>query len=107
LKAESCVTEKQFLTFSTLNSKGKGKVHPRTGHEGAEGEERYSYNLSLITALDGVGGQYHVPAALPPGKTQYKLYRRLGGPQSRSGQVRKISLTPGPDPWTTLINTDD
>jgi hypothetical protein len=37
---------------------------------------------------------------LPPGKTQYPLYRRLGGPQSRSGQVRKISHPPGFDPRT-------
>ena len=38
----------------------------------------------------GVRGQRHVPAALyPPGKTRYPLYRRLGGTQSRSGQVRK------------------
>jgi hypothetical protein len=28
---------------------------------------------------------------LPPGKTRYPLYSRLGGPQGRSGQVRKIS----------------
>ena len=27
-----------------------------------------------------VGGQCHVPAPLPPGKTQYPLYRRLGAP---------------------------
>ena len=26
-----------------------------------------------------VGDQRHVPAALPPGKTRYPLYRRLGG----------------------------
>jgi hypothetical protein len=37
---------------------------------------------------------------LPPGKTRYLLYRRLGGPQGRSGQVRKISPTPGFDPRT-------
>jgi len=29
-----------------------------------------------------------------PGKTRYQLYRRLGGPQDRSGQVRKISRRP-------------
>ena len=29
--------------------------------------------------------------SLPPGKTRYPLYRRLGGPQDRSGRVRKIS----------------
>jgi hypothetical protein len=28
---------------------------------------------------------------LPPGKTWYPLYRRLGGPQGQSGQARKIS----------------
>ena len=70
--------------------KGKGKVHPRTGHEGPEGEWRYSYTLSLTSALDGVGGQRHAPAALPPVKTRYPLYRRLGGPQGRSEQLRKI-----------------
>ena len=48
----------------------------------------------------GVGGQRHSPAALPPGKTRYPLYRRLGGPQGRSGRVRKISPPPGFDPRT-------
>ena len=37
----------------------------------------------------GVGGQRHAPAALPPGKTRYPLYRRLGGLQGRSGRVQK------------------
>ena len=32
---------------------------------------------------------------LPPGKTRYPLYRRLSGPQGRSGQVRKISPPTG------------
>jgi hypothetical protein len=35
---------------------------------------------------------------LPPGKTRYPLCRRLGGPQGRSGQARKISPPPGFDP---------
>jgi len=48
----------------------------------------------------GVGGQCHVLAALHPGKTQYPLYKRLGGRQSRFGQVQKISPPPGFDPWT-------
>jgi hypothetical protein len=33
----------------------------------------------LTSALDGVGGQHHSPAALPPGKVWYPLHRRLGG----------------------------
>jgi len=48
----------------------------------------------------GVGGQHHAPSALPPGKTRYLLYRRLGGPQSRSGLVRKILPPPGLHPQT-------
>ena len=48
----------------------------------------------------GVGGQRHAPTALPPGKTRYALYRRLGGPQGRSGRVRKISPPPEFDPLT-------
>jgi hypothetical protein len=51
-------------------------------------------------ACVGVGGQHHAPAALPPGKTRYPLYRRLGGPQGRSWLVRKISPSPGFDPRT-------
>jgi hypothetical protein len=43
--------------------------------------------LILDSALGGVGGQHNVPAALPPGKTRYPFYRRLGGPQDRSGRV--------------------
>ena len=46
----------------------------------------------------GVGGQRHAPAALPPGKTGYPLYRRLGGSQDLSGRVRKVSPSPGFDP---------
>jgi hypothetical protein len=37
---------------------------------------------------------------LPPGKTSYPLYRRLGVSQGRSGHVRKISPPPGFDPRT-------
>ena len=47
-----------------------------------------------------VGGQCHAPAALTPGKTWYPFYRRLGGPQGRSGQVQKILPPQGFDPQT-------
>ena len=46
----------------------------------------------------GEGGQHHAPAALLPGKTQYPLYRRMGGLQGWYGRVRKISSPPGLDP---------
>jgi hypothetical protein len=75
-------------------------AHPRTGHEGLEGDKQYSSTLSLTSALDGVGGLRHAPAALSRGKTRYPLYRRLGGPQGRSVHVRKISPPPRFDPRT-------
>jgi hypothetical protein len=45
-------------------------------------------------------GQRHASAALPPGKSRYPFYSRVGGPQGRSGRVRKISPPPGFDPRT-------
>jgi hypothetical protein len=45
----------------------------------------------------GLGGRRYAPAALPLRKTRYPLYRMLGGPQGKSGQVRKISFPPGFD----------
>jgi hypothetical protein len=47
-----------------------------------------------------VGGQRHAQATLPPRKTRYPVYRRLAGPQSRSGRVRKNSPSPGFDSRT-------
>ena len=41
------------------SGKGKGKVHPRTGHEGPEGEQWYNSTLSLTSALDG--GRWSTP----------------------------------------------
>jgi hypothetical protein len=60
----------------------------------------YNSTRSLTSALDGVGGKRQAPAALPPRKTRYPLYGRLGGSQGRSGRVRKISPPPGFDPRT-------
>jgi hypothetical protein len=40
-----------------------------------------------------VSGQLHAPAALPPGKSpRYPFYRRLGGPQSRSGRCGEVKV---------------
>ena len=48
----------------------------------------------------GVGGQRQAPAAFTLEKDPVPLYRRLGGPQSRSGQVWNISPPPGFNPRT-------
>ena len=72
--------------------------------EQATKAQRVSRGIALLLLkprrLMGVGGQRHTPAVLPPRKTRYPLYRRLGEPQGRSGGVRKISPPPGFDPRT-------
>ena len=55
----------------------------------------------MTSALERDEGSASLPGRTsPPGKTRYPLYRRLGGPQGRSGQVQKISPPPGFDPRT-------
>jgi hypothetical protein len=40
-----------------------------------------------------VSGKLHAPADLPPGKSpRYPFYRRLGGPQSRSGRYGEVKI---------------
>jgi len=51
----------------------------------------------------GEGSASRAGHTLPLGKTQYPLYRRLGGPQGHSGPVRKISPPPGFDPRTIQL----
>jgi len=47
-----------------------------------------------------VGGQRQAPTGLPPVKTRYPLYSRLGWPQDWSRRLRRILLPPGFDPRT-------
>ena len=47
---------------------GKGKGHPGTGHEGPEGQQRYSSTLSLTSALDGDGWSTPRFGRFTPGK---------------------------------------
>jgi hypothetical protein len=55
----------------------------------------------------GVCGQRHAPAASRPGKTRYPLFRRLDGPQGRSGRVQKISPPLRFDPRTLYNNNNN
>ena len=101
---ERAVALRYMLTFVS----GEGKVHRRTGHERSEGVQRHSFTLSLTSALDGVGGQHHTPATLPPVVPQYLMYWRLGGRQGWFGRVRirspdrlSRSLSPYRSVWQT------
>ena len=48
--------------------KGKGKGHPRTGHEGPEGKQMYNSTLPSTSALDGGGWSLPPPGPFTPGK---------------------------------------
>ena len=65
---------------------------------------RESRGIALLcfytSALEGGEGSASRPGRfLPPGKTRYPLYRRLGGPQGRSGRAENLA-PPGFDPRT-------
>jgi hypothetical protein len=79
-----------------------GRFHPFLQAKKAHRESR---GIALLCFLDlgtrrGEGSASRPGRFLPSGKTRYPLYRRLGGPQGRYGQVRKISPPPGFDPRT-------
>ena len=100
--------QQHHLVFIAITGKGKVRVKctlvqaprlctGRTAHRGVE-VQLCSF---LTTALEGGEGSASRPGrSLPPGKTRYPLYRRLGGPLGRSGKVRKISPPPAFDPRT-------
>jgi hypothetical protein len=54
----------------------------------------YSSTLSLNSAIDRSGGSL-AAVTTAGGGNRYPLYKRLGGPQDRSGRVRKISPPQG------------
>jgi hypothetical protein len=61
----------------------------------------YSSTLSLTSEIDGVGGQRHAPAGLPPGKKS--LTHCIGGrvgPRAGLDGCGKSRPTPGIDPRT-------
>jgi hypothetical protein len=68
-----------------------------TTHRGSKG-------IVLLFRDHGTRREWGVSVTPRPlftlGKTQYPLYRRLGGPQGQSAQMWKISPLPGFDPRT-------
>ena len=88
------------VTFSNV------KVHPCTGTEalyrpyGHRGSRGITLPFHDHGTWRGWGVSVTPRQLFTPGKNQYPLYRRLGGPQGLSGQVRKISPAPGFNTWT-------
>ena len=86
--------------------KGKGKRHPCTGTEALyRPYGPYGCRDIALLFLDhgtrrGWGFSVTPRPLFTLRKTLYSLYRRLDGPQGRSGQVRKFSPPLGFDPRT-------
>ena len=75
-------------------------AHPKTGHEGPEGEYRYSSILSLTSAIYGSGWSTPRPGRSTPRKATRYLLQEAGWDKGRSGRVKKISPPPGFDTQT-------
>jgi hypothetical protein len=69
------------MRLGAQTMKSNGKVRPRTGLEGPDGEKSYNSTPSLTLTLNRGGWLTPRPGHFTPGKeTWYSLYRRLGGP---------------------------
>ena len=90
-------TDSIFTKLQRTWGEGKGKGHSCTGTEALcrPTAHRGSRGIALPFHDHGNRRKWGVsvtPRSLfTPWKTWYPLYRRLGGPQGRSGQVRKNS----------------
>jgi len=62
----------------------------------------HNSTLSYTSQQMWVGSQHHAPATLPPGKTQYPMYMRLGKTQGWSRWVRKILSPSGSIPRPSI-----
>ena len=54
--------------------------------QGTEGRPSFASNQFATGQQKEMGGPHHFPAVLFQGKNRNPLYRRLGGPQGRSGR---------------------
>jgi len=88
---------KSFMYIKTVDIKIKVKVTLVQALRLCTGCTAYrgSRGIALLFHDHGAKGDGRSASSpdrsLPQGKTGYLLYRRLGGPQGWSGQVRKIS----------------
>jgi hypothetical protein len=78
---------------------GRGKVHPRRGHEGPEGEYRYSSTLSLTSALDGGQWLTSRPGRFTPVRNPVPIIQDVGwAPGPVSTGAKNLASQPGFDP---------
>jgi hypothetical protein len=91
----------QALRLCTGHMAHRGSRENNTYWSWSACQDRPHTHPFLTTAPEGrERAPSHPGHSLPPGKTQYPLYRKLGGPQAQSGQVQKNSPPPGFDART-------
>jgi hypothetical protein len=93
------------MVLTLVQSKGKGKVRPRTGHEGPEGEWRYSSALFLIS-LYGGGWSTPRPGRFTPGKHPVPIVKKAGRAPGPVWMGSKNLAPLGFDPCTVQLFTN-
>ena len=78
-----------MLSINFFTNIRLGKKAKFTLEQAVKAHKGFLYSLTQHEM--GMGGYRHAPAVSPPQITGYLLYRRLGGPQGRSEQMREIS----------------
>ena len=72
----------------------KGYIFPVTGLVWPRGwVELYLYSSMSATLEGGEWSAARTGRTLPPGKKRHRFYRRLGGPQGRSGRAENLVTT--------------
>ena len=75
--------------------------HPRTGHEGPEGEQMYSSTLPSTSELDGGGWSTQRPGRFTPGKDPVTIVQEAGWGSGPVWAVAgNLAPPPGFDPRT-------
>ena len=67
-----------LVVISNIKGKGKGKILPRTGQEGPEGEQMYSSTLPSTSALDWGGWSTPRPGRFTPRKDPVPIVQETG-----------------------------
>ena len=87
-------------TVRNINTTGKSKAFPLQTLVWPRGWVEVELYSSMTAELEGGEWSAARPGrTLPPGKTRYPLYGRLGGPQGRSGRAKNLA-PPGFDSRT-------
>jgi len=98
-----CFLRGRKWTSVYVVGRSKGKIDPRTLHEGREREQRYSSTLPLISALHEVGWSTPRPGHFTPGERPHTNWTGgWVGPRTGLNECGKSRLPPGFDPRTVL-----